>query len=170
MSSTTLLTLSRELRDMVLQYVMHSPQPELEFHQLALLSETFVVSSAQTIAPTNMLSTCQQLRVETWYLMNLRDRIPRLEIHIRDMSTGWEVCTAWKVPPSACVQSRLRRHDVNSMTVDIKPRNTTAYSKSTFPDRLQHHSASRTLLRDSIFSADVKGDCLGILSPARYKS
>jgi hypothetical protein len=93
--------------------------------------------------------------------MNLRDRIPRLEIHIRDMSTGWEICTAWKVPPSACVQARLRKHEVNSMTVDTKPRNNAAYTKSTFPDWLQHHSKNCTLLRESKFSADVKSDSLG---------
>lgn len=50
---------------MALQYAMRSSQPELELHQLVLLSDTFVVSSAQTIAPANMLFTCRQLREET---------------------------------------------------------------------------------------------------------
>jgi hypothetical protein len=65
MSSTTFLILPRDLRDMALQYAMRSSQPELELHQLVLLSDTFVVSSAQTIAPANMLFTCRQLREET---------------------------------------------------------------------------------------------------------
>lgn len=155
---------------MVLQYVMHFPQPELEFHQLVLLSDTFVVSSAQTVAPANILSTCQQLREKTWCLTNLRDKIPKLEIHIKDMPTGWEVCTAWKVPPSACVQTRLRKHEVNSMTVGIKPRNTTAYTKSMFPDWLQHHPTSRTLLRESMFSRLWRATLSDILSAARYKA
>lgn len=88
--------------------------------------------------------------------MDLRDRTPRLEIHIRDMSTGWEICPAWQAPPSACVQAQLRKHEVNSMTVDIKPRNSTAYTKSAPHDWLQDHSKSRTLLRENMFSADVQ--------------
>jgi hypothetical protein len=116
-----LLTLPDELRDMVLRFVTDSPQPELEFDQMALLSEDFVVSSAQTTVPANPLSACQQLREETRDLMKLRDTVPKIEVHIRDTSTVWEICTAWKVPPSACAHSGLRKHHINSMTV-IKPR------------------------------------------------
>lgn len=40
-------TLPRELRDVVLHYVMDSLQPELEYGELILLSDFFVTSSAR---------------------------------------------------------------------------------------------------------------------------
>lgn len=121
MSSTTLLTLPRELRDMIVQLVLHSPQPELDFDQLVYFSTDFIVASAQAIAPANLLSTCRQLREDTLYLMEFWDRTPRLKIHIKRTHVLWEICTSWSVPPSACAHPKKRK--IDSMTIDLKPRN-----------------------------------------------
>lgn len=49
MSSPTLLTLPRELRDMVTQHAMESPQAVLEFDQLVDISADFVVIISTSI-------------------------------------------------------------------------------------------------------------------------
>lgn len=49
------------------------------------------------------------------------------------------------------------------MTVDIKPRNSSARTKTAYPDWLQYHPTSRTLLRESLFSEAVAGDSFGYI-------
>ncbi|KAF1922987.1 uncharacterized protein M421DRAFT_335988 [Didymella exigua CBS 183.55] len=162
MSSTTLLTLPRELRDMVVRYVIESPQPELNCDQLVYFSETFAVASARTLAPANLFWSCRQLREEALYFTKFWDRTPRLEIHIREMSTMWEICTAWSFPPSACVYSRNRKFD--SMTIDLKPRNNAQHVHFTQgPDLQRNYPTSRSLWQDDLFTCSAAGDFLGYL-------
>lgn len=162
MSSTTLLTLPRELRDIIVQLVLHSPQPELDFDQLVYLSTDFIVASAQAIAPANLLSTCRQLRKDTLYHMEFWDRTPRLEIHIKTTHVLWEICTAWSIPPSACAHPKKRK--IDSMTIDLKPRNNAEYVKlAQACDLLQVYPASRSLWQDDPFSCSAAGDFLGYL-------
>lgn len=159
MSSTTLLTLPRELRDMVLQYAMGSPQPELDCDQLVHFSTSFVVASTRTLAPANLLWTCRQLREEILHLMKFWDRTPRLEIHIKRTAMIWEICTAWSFPPSACYCPKDQKIDF--MTIELKPRND---AHSIQPPAQQHHyPTSRALWQDDLFTCSAAGDFLGYL-------
>lgn len=160
MAPSRLLVLPRELRDLIIQHVLHSSQPELGFRQFVRPARGFYVASYESIAPANMLSTCCQLREETLYHMNDREKTPKLEVHVLRNDIGfWQICVAWKVPPSACEESR----SIDHMDIDIKPRNLTFVGQARGSSAPRPVSTSRLLWYENLFRRTKAGDVLGHL-------
>jgi hypothetical protein len=161
MSMSRLMSLPRELRDIVIQCAIESPQPDPEFTWLVQASGNFTITSGSA-CPANLLSACHQLRAETFSHMGDRKKVPKVEIHIlRTHGEHWKIGMAWVVPPSACAQ--YWEWKVGYMDIDIKPRTTGVYVQKIRTIGVPQAHASSRLWHDDLFRRLEAGNVLGHL-------
>lgn len=161
MASSRLTSLPREVRDIVIQHYLDLPQAELDFAKPVYLSTDLLVFSSESVAPAKLLSTCQQLREETLYLMDPWDKTPRPELHMLRTLTTWELCTAWKVPPSAC--ARFHQRKIEYMYIDLKPRSSAGFKEQVPCAGVPQKTSNQLPWYNDLLSCDEAGDRFGCL-------